>query len=139
MLLDCTRSFHRLWVSSCHCYSKNCETYRDYNEPKWQYIVTVSDQLKRNTKAICIEKLEDDIDIDQKSSMWSFINRRKQRKQLCATLQKSRIYSDRKDILKMWHEHFQTPIMTGKHHCIKYLSTLESAFNYRLLRFFVKG
>jgi hypothetical protein len=55
-----------------------------------------------------VKQIENDIDVDQKS-VWTILNKRKQKPSMCKALKKKGILvTDSSEILNVWQEHFET-------------------------------
>ena len=107
LLRDYMRSCHRTWVNGCHCYNQTCEFFREYKDSKRKYRDGLRSAVSEYESSV-IQKLEDDVDIDQKS-VWSILNQRKKHNLSCTALHKDgHVFTDTDNILKIWHEHFTT-------------------------------
>lgn len=103
-----------LWINNCHCYEMSCEYFKNYKDSKRLYRVEMRKAFD-NYQSSITRKFESDIDADQKS-VWNILNRRKSKHQQCSALRKNGVlFTDRDDILDVWHEHFQKVFSTSEY------------------------
>ncbi|CAG2193454.1 unnamed protein product [Mytilus edulis] len=94
------------WLNNCNCHDLKCDAFNHYKQAKRAFRDAQRSAIDEYESAIA-QKIENDIDVDQKS-VWIILNKRKQKPHTCTALKKDgTLFTDSNDLMSIWYDHFQ--------------------------------
>ncbi|CAG2184978.1 unnamed protein product [Mytilus edulis] len=94
------------WLNNCNCHDLKCDAFNHYKQAKKAFRDAQRSAIDEYESAIA-QKIENDIDVDQKS-VWIILNKRKQKPHTCTALKKDgTLFTDSNDLMNIWYDHFQ--------------------------------
>ncbi|VDI09098.1 Hypothetical predicted protein [Mytilus galloprovincialis] len=94
------------WLNNCNCHDLKCDAFNHYKQAKRAFRDAQRSAIDEYESAIA-QKIENDIDVDQKS-VWIILNKRKQKPHTCTALKKDgTLFTDSNDLMIIWYDHFQ--------------------------------
>ncbi|CAC5418639.1 unnamed protein product [Mytilus coruscus] len=94
------------WLKNCNCHDTKCDAFYHYKQAKKAFRDAQRSAIYEYKSAIA-QKIENDIDVDQKS-VWIILKKRKQKPHTCTALKKDgTLFTDSKDLMSIWYDHFQ--------------------------------
>ncbi|VDI12537.1 Hypothetical predicted protein [Mytilus galloprovincialis] len=94
------------WLNNCNCHDLKCDAFNHYKQAKKAFRDAQRSAIDEYESAIA-QKIENDIDVDQKS-VWIILIKRKQKPHTCTALKKDgTLFTDSNDLMNIWYDHFQ--------------------------------
>ncbi|CAG2191477.1 unnamed protein product [Mytilus edulis] len=86
------------WLNNCNCHDLKCDAFNHYKQAKRAFRDAQRSAIDEYESAIA-QKIENDIDVDQKS-VWIILNKRKQKPHTCTALKKDgTLFTDSNDLM----------------------------------------